>query len=50
LKEVPATIDNLTVSQTELRPSTYGDFWQNQPMLQSLKSRVITGLLQFVTQ
>src|SRR3954452_11755428 len=41
---------NLTASQTKRRPSTCGDFRQKQPMLQSPKRRVITGLLQFVMQ
>src|SRR3954471_20443546 len=41
---------NLTTSQTKWRPSTRGDFRQKQPIPQSLKSRVITGFLKFVTQ
>src|SRR4051794_9144704 len=42
--------DNLTASETKRRPSTCDDFRQKQPMLHSLRSRVITGFLQLVTQ
>jgi hypothetical protein len=41
---------NLTASETKRRPSICGDFRQKRPMLQFLKSRVITGFLQLVTQ
>src|SRR5215218_7744995 len=44
------SLDSTTASHTTQRPSTCGDFWQKQPPRQSLKLRVISGFLQFVTQ
>src|SRR4051812_9112074 len=43
-------VSTTTASQTERKPSICGDFRQKQPILQSLKRRVITGFLQSVTQ
>jgi hypothetical protein len=40
----------LTASETKRRTSKCGDFRQKQPVLQSLKRRVIAGFLHFVTQ